>query len=510
MKRLLVCALLAACSGKSVASDPPDAHPRLVVLLVIDQWPEWAFEQKRPALHAGGFDRLLAEGTWRVGRHPTIATLTGPGHALLGTGALSATSGIVANEWWHRDAGRVLKSVEAEDGSVTAKWLRVPGLGDAVAAAKAGGRAVAVSLKDRAAVLPLGHHGTAIWYEPRTVDWQSTTNPAWLAAWNHAQPIVFHLHDVWEPLDAGRLRALSGRRDGEIGEVGEKNFGPAFPHALDRTKYPADAVFATPLGNDLVVDTAEAAIAGEHLGADAVPDVLVLSLSAHDYIAHGWGQESWELWDATLRLDARLARFLEHLDRAVGAGRWAMIVTSDHGGCPLPELVGGGRLRFSQVIDRANAAAVEVLGPGTWVVESKYPTLYLADAARARPPAELDRALERMVAALRDTPGIARAERTATLAGNCAARPEADRMICVALDPERSGELLYIPARGWVMEEDDEPLATAHGSPYDYDQLVPVIELAPGRTPHASLARPDGAPLETTQIAPLLRTWLGL
>ena len=104
MRSLLV--LLAACGSSAaptarVAKTAPPKVPtgnRLVVLLVIDQLPEWAFEQKRPAL-TGGFDRLLSEGAWHVGRHPSAATLTAPGHALLGTGEPSATSGIISNEW---------------------------------------------------------------------------------------------------------------------------------------------------------------------------------------------------------------------------------------------------------------------------------------------------------------------------------------------------------------------------------------------------------------------------
>src|SRR2546421_1207745 len=151
--------MLATLAGRGAPVPPPaiptpDTGTRLVVLLVVDQWPEWSFEQKRPELH-GGFERLLAEGEWHVGRHPSAATLTAPGHALLGTGEPPVRSGILANEWWHRDLGRSLKAIEAEDGSITTKWLRIPGLGDAIAAAHNGGQAVAVSLKDRAAILPL-------------------------------------------------------------------------------------------------------------------------------------------------------------------------------------------------------------------------------------------------------------------------------------------------------------------------------------------------------------------
>src|SRR5512139_3589679 len=89
----------------------PQKPPKLVVLVVVDQWPQWAFVQKRPHL-TKGFDRLLREGDWHTGEHPSAATLTAPGHALLGTGEPTATSGILGNEWWSREGQRVVKSVE--------------------------------------------------------------------------------------------------------------------------------------------------------------------------------------------------------------------------------------------------------------------------------------------------------------------------------------------------------------------------------------------------------------
>src|SRR5262249_9039434 len=146
--------------------------------------------------------------------------------------------------------------------------------------------------------------------------------------------------------------------DDAPGEVGEKGFGATFPHALEATPDPSDAVFATPLGNDLVFDAATQAITEERLGDDASADLLILSLSAHDYVGHGWGQESWEAWDMMVRLDRRLDRFLADLDAKIGAARWAMIVTSDHGASPMPESLNGGRITFQQIKEAANRAAI--------------------------------------------------------------------------------------------------------------------------------------------------------
>jgi hypothetical protein len=507
----LLFAAVAACAKPPPhpVSEPPapDTGTRLVVLLVIDQWPEWGFEVKRPAL-TGGFARLLREGEWHVGEHPSAATLTAVGHALLGTGEPPYRSGILSNEWWHRDVAHLLMAIEGEDGAVSARWLRAPGLADALAAAHSGGKAVSVSLKDRAAILSLGHTGTAIWYDSHRVAWTSLTPPPWLAAWNAAQPIAAHLHDVWTPLP--ETAQLAGVPDDAPGEVGMMGLGPTFPHAVGATESPASAIFAVPLGNDLVLDTATEAIDREHLGAGPRPDLLVVSLSSHDYIGHGWGQESWELWDTMLRLDRRLDRFLADLDAKVGAGRWAMIATSDHGASPMPESLHGGRISYEQIQDAANRAAIAELGPGEWIANARFPTVYLSAAALAQKPRDLAMAITKIVYALRAFPGIERVEKSADFWGHCETRTGDALLICNTLDPARSGEIFYLPARGWVLQEADEVVATSHGSLQPYDRQVPVIVLPPGRAAHAAASAPAATPVPMQQIAPMLAGWLGV
>jgi hypothetical protein len=519
VKYAVLFALACACGCSQPATRNAGGHgptapagepPRLVVLLVIDQWPEWAFEGKREAL-TGGFARVLGEGEWHVGRYQSAAMNTAPGHATLGTGKASAETGILANIWWHRDVGREVAAVEDLDGSVTNRWLRVPGLGDIVTRANTGAKAVGVALKDRAAVLMMGHAGLAIWYDAKQTGWTTfAPAPAWLAAWNESHPVSARLHEVWQPLDRTQLATLSGVADDQPGEVGEKTFGATFPHDPQATKNPADAVFAMPLGTDLTFDTAGAAIDAEHLGADATPDMLAISISSHDYIGHGWGQESWEAWDFTLRMDRRLGAFLDELDAKVGAGKWAMIVTSDHGASPLPERVGGGRLTTAELKTAANNAASAVLGAGEWIDDLHYPYVYFSKPALAQPPKELESAAKRVVNALRSFPGIARADRVAPYVGNCDHRTGVARELCNAFDAERSGDIFFAPARGWIVQDADEPLATAHGSLNDYDQQVPLIYLPPGRKSHAAAPAPIRDDIDMRTVAPTLLTWLGL
>jgi hypothetical protein len=405
----------------------------------------------------------------------------------------------------------MLKAVEGEDGKPTSKWLRVPGLGDSIVAAHSGAKAVAVSLKERASILPLGHAGTPIWYDPRATKWTTLgAEPAWLAAWNVSHPVVAREREIWTPIDAVQLAALAGVPDDRPGELGIHGFGAAFPHDPAATgKHIHEALFAMPLGNEVVLETAIGAVEGSGLGTDQTPDLLVVSLSAHDYIGHGWGHESWEMWDSELRLDQQLAHFLDDLDRTVGAGRWAMIVTSDHGASPLPETIGGGRMTHAQIQTAANNAAAAVLGPGQWIDNAHYPNVFFSKAMLAQPKGELDSATKRVIFALRSFPGIERVDRVSSFAGNCDKRTGTAHTLCETFDPERSGDLFYLPAKGWIMMDEDEPAATAHGSMQDYDQLVPLIIIEPGAHKHLPETSP-GTEIEMTGVSTMLAHWLGV
>ncbi|CAN5730963.1 alkaline phosphatase family protein [soil metagenome] len=501
-----------ACSGHRAGhfDDVPAHAPKLVVVVVIDQWPEWSFEQKQHAF-SKGFARALTEGEWHVGHHPSAATLTAPGHALIGSGQPSAMSGILANEWWHRDLGVELHSAEAADRSSTAEWLRVNGLGDAVAAAKTGAKAVSVSLKDRASILVLGHAGTPVWYDIPTARWKTiATEPGWLTDYNQTNPVAARASQTWTPRDPKLLAQLSGTSDAQPGEVGEKGFGPTFPHDPAKTAKPGEAFYATPVGNELVFDAGLAAIAGEHLGEDQLPDLLVLSFSAHDYVGHGWGHESWEMWDDELRLDEQLGQFLDTLDTKLGAGNWAMLITSDHGASPLPERLDGGRITHEQIRRAANQAAAAVLGPGTWIESGHYPNVYFSKALLAQPKGELASATQRVMNALRAIPGVERVGRVSDYAGNCDKRTGEAVTLCLTFDAERSGELFYLPKRGWIVMDEDEPTATAHGSWYDYDQLVPLIMIQPDRgAKHPRVTAPEST-IEMGRVSTLVARWLGV
>lgn len=501
---VLLAIVAAACGRPAPAAT--QAAPRLVVLVVIDQLPDWAFSEKLPHLR-GGFVHALARGRRYLGEYPYAATSTAPGHATLGTGAPPKVSGIIANDWWRPELAREVPAVDDGKGGWTTAALHVPGVADALAAARPRSRAVAISLKPRSALLPLGQHaGLAVWYDATRPGWKVNVDPRplWVDRLEAGHPVK-PLDYVWQPLDAAALAVETGHGDDMPGELGMHALGATFPHRLADADDPAKSVTITPYGSDLEVEAALAALAGADLGTDDEPDYLAISFSAHDYIGHAWGQESWEEWDAVHRLDAELDTLIGELDRRVGRDRWAMIVTSDHGAAPLVELTGGARHAYGDIEAIAEAAAAKIAGPGDWVADVHFPNLHLSAAALALPAETRDAVVDAILGALRATPWISRAERRDRYTGDCSGETGDDARLCWSIDPTRSGEIVFAPAGNHVLHENGEVDATDHGSFQPYDYQVPVIVIAPGAKPGTTDAVPVSMLRVTPTVTGLLR-----
>lgn len=526
-----------ASAAKGTEATPPAkpaARPRLVVLVVVDQLPIWSFERDR-ALLDGGIRRLLDDGVYyRHARYPYAGTFTAPGHAALGTGAPPSVTGILANEWYHRDGGDTRSAVadpaapllaigvpglSPPDPGDTASpaQLAVDGVGDELVHDTGGrGHAVAVGLKDRSTVLVLGRHPTmAVFYDPSqpamtTSSYYAAKPPQWLVDLARQHPVSAHEGDVWKPTDAELLRRQTGISDDGPGEGGAYGLGPTFPHRLAATTNPAKALRETPAGNAIVFEAARAALAGEDLGTDDVPDILALLLSAHDYAGHDWGQESWERLDLFLRLDDSLGSFFDELDRRVGKGKWAAVLTSDHGVTHLVEetRADGGearRIDVEEIEATGEKAAAKVLGKGDWIAAVSAGTIYVTDAFRNKPEARREAALDAITEAVGRMKDVALAERTDRLRGHCDTRHGVDAMACRGLHPTLSGEIFVAPQPGSVITKAKYLTGTTHGSYNPDDTDVPIIVYAPGQPP-----RVVDQMVSTLQVAPTLARMLGV
>ena len=113
--------MLPAClvlAGAAFAS-AYNARPKLVVVIVIDQFRGDYLERYRDQFGEGGFRLLLDHGAYFPDcQYDYANTRTAPGHATLFTGAYSNGHGIMANEWWDPHTKREVTSVEDSDTGV--------------------------------------------------------------------------------------------------------------------------------------------------------------------------------------------------------------------------------------------------------------------------------------------------------------------------------------------------------------------------------------------------------
>lgn len=498
----------------------PGPSAKLVIAVVIDQLPSWALPRYERLLYERGALRsAMTRGAYyEQARYDFAGTYTAPGHATLFTGVEPRLHGIVANEIWDPARSKVVSVVDdgktpvfgTSDQFVSPRVLRAATVADELERQTSGQAITAsISLKDRAAVLPGGKQpDLALFYDSKRGVFTTSRHyadepPAWLALFQANQPLERRLA-AWEPGDPALLEALLGP-DAQSGESDWKGFGTTFPHHPGRTAEPLTAVRATPIATDYLFDLAEEAVRALGMGEDAVPDLLMLSISPPDYAGHLFGPESWEYADSLARTDRALTRFL---GRLAYLGSVAVLVTSDHGVAPLPERsLDRSRLALrvptKKIARDVNLELAGRFGVGELVASYTEPFVYLTPFAKNSPA--YPRILDAVASEIAKTPGVA-----AVFAVRDVLRGEPDtelaRLVRASVTDDATADLFVVPCELCVVDP-TEPggTGTSHGSPWLYDRLVPVLFWGPEVVPTRS-----ADPVPITGAAATLSALLGI
>lgn len=500
-------------------------RPRLVLAMVVDGLPQRQLLGVRDQLAPDGFNRFLGRGAWYADAHHGQAfTVTAVGHAAFLTGTYPERNGIIANEWRDAQTGQpryctgdpdytyIGRPTQALDGT-SPRNLRVNTVGDMLRDLDPRARVIGVSGKDRGAILPAGHKGTAYMYQSQDGSFASTTyymkeHPAWVEAFNAARPADRWFHREWRALlpedayarslpdrqpwyaskDAG-LPMLMGPKDVEIP-------GPAYYTQL----------LASPYVDQLTLDFARAAVVAEGLGRDDVPDVLTISLSGHDYVNHRYSAESRLSQDHLLQLDRQLQEFFHFLDKTIGRDRYVAVLTADHGFMPAPEVTAqqglrSGRISGPQMLARINAALEDEYGPGKWVSFSGSAVLINRELL-AQTRVDPDEVAESVRDLLMDEPAVATAYTRRDMAAGLRSDGSFYTAVRRSWNGDVSGDVPFVLKPYWMFAG---PAAT-HGSPYPYDTQVPLLAWGPR---WVRAGRVDTR-VEVVDIAPTVSQWLGI
>ncbi len=497
--------------------------PRLTLFISVDAMGSDLLLRTRPRLK-GGLGQLLDTGAfYPYARCDYAETRTAAGHTTLATGANPWRHGIVDNRLVDRATGKTMSvfqdaahpALEAplSAGDVSPANLMAETLADRLrVATQARGKAVALSPKARAAIPLAGRLGQAYWFDDSvgkyvTGTWYTKELPEWLKAFNARKLPESYFGQEW----ALQLYPSDYLGDDDRAFEGEDHgMGRTFPHRLSgglSAPGPLSykAFSASPFSNDVLVQAARAALEGEKLGQDEVPDLLAVSFSATDLVFHQYGPHSWEMQDVMLRLDKAVGELVAAAERAAGGrSNLVIVLAADHGGAAVPEHWASEGLAAQRVNPRAleKELAQELRAQFKVDVTATVEELdvYLGGAGLAK----VDGAAVRRAAAawLARQPSVvvAVARDDLSTAPNVAGWVEPLRKGYYA---ERSGDVLFVMKPFHVMSADKE--GTNHGTPYSYDATVPVVFAGKGVRPGLYAKH-----ISTTDVAPTVAALMEL
>lgn len=284
-------------------------RPRVAVLMVLDGMRADYFDRYAAVLPA--LTRMRRTGAWFSGARSTVLpTVTGVGHATIGTGTDPRVHGITANNLYNRVTGRSQQAYDKLDprelmALTLADIWNLATDGRAVIVGHGGAIRATAGLVGRGACLVNGRKVLAASYSTTDAGWETNAD----------------CYTMPKALDA-----YNGKR--YWSDVG----GTWMGHDIaSPSKFRASATFQQFEGEALL-----AVLEQEAIGADDVTDLVMVNMKGPDYTGHAYGPDSPEIRATLAELDKQMARLLELLDRKAGAGQSVVVVTADHGMPPAP------------------------------------------------------------------------------------------------------------------------------------------------------------------------------
>jgi predicted AlkP superfamily pyrophosphatase or phosphodiesterase len=504
----LACLAAAVASLPTAAASAYNGRPKLIVVIVIDQFRGDYLERYRDQFGDAGFRLFLDHGAYFPDCNYNYAnTRTAPGHSTLFTGAYSNGHGIAANEWWEPKKKHMVTSVEDDDTKIVGvpgdragaspHNLRADTIGDELKLATGGkSRVFGVSLKDRAAVLPGGFAADgAYWIDARTGAWVTSTYyrtelPKWVQDFNTGDRAAKYWDRDWRDAKGNVLRTTA-HRQGKNGS--------------DAGLY--EVIGSTPFGNEYELEFAKELMVYENVGLGPATDLLSISLSPNDILGHQVGPDSPEMQAMALALDRELADFFNFLGHQIGLANVWIALSADHGISALPDVakklhIPAANLDAGKLEAEINAALTARFSPGhpAAYIKLDYPLAWLdPDAFAAAHVKERD--AEAAVGEALKHVGL----RDFYTKSQLAMGEVPDTILAHKYLNS------YSPAGSWYVMGIPEPYTvgpakgTDHTSPYTYDTHVPLafygLPFQPGTYRTHS---------EPVDLAPTLASLLGI
>jgi len=512
--------------NKSINTTKQITKPKLVVGLVVDQMRYdylWRYWNK---YGNGGFKKLIKEGFLCKNTHYNyVPTYTAPGHASIYTGTTPAIHGIISNSWFDRVTNKILYCVEdsltkpigtkGAKGQMSPKRLLTTTIADQLRLSNLKkSNTFSIALKERAAILPAGHNANgAFWYDGSVGGFVSSSYymkslPAWVQKFNDTKPAENYLKKGWKTLLPIKeyTESLSDSSKYETSHF--EPDAPYFPYEYSKiiAQKKFEALAYTPYGNSITKDMAIECIRNEELGKDEFADMLCVSFSSTDIIAHAYGIRAVEVEDVYLRLDKDIEEFLNVLEKEIGSENYIVFLTADHGAAENVEFmhdnnISAGLLSDAILQKEIRSYLLSTYGDSLALSYSNQ-QVFLNDAIITKKNLNKDEIISKLSSWLMKNPGISEVYSYKDMRAQAFSTGSIKYLLQKGYNHKLSGDILVNYQVGWM---EHEKKGTTHGAPYSYDTHVPLIFYGAGIKKGETVKR-----VEITDIAPTISQLLNI
>jgi predicted AlkP superfamily pyrophosphatase or phosphodiesterase len=448
--------LLQSSQGHAMSFDQYKQRPKLVVVLVIDQFRadflrrfEKTFMQAKNKTEYGGFNYLMKNSAFfPSAEYEVLQSMTCPGHAMIMTGAYPRDNGVVLNEWYDKKQDKKVYCVGDEKYKLSPSFLKATTLGDELKNVDKNSRVFTLALKDRSAIMLGGHRADlALWIDNDEMKWATSS---------------FYSEKLPGWVDQENSRLIS---EYKISKENSKE---------------AKKDFATYLGVKVTTDLAIKAVNEENLGKSDSTDILAVSFSTHDMTGHTNGPDSLEVKVITHVEDRQISRLINAINKKLGSLKDVVFVlTGDHGIAPnvetaLANKINSGKIDYGIVYKKVNEFLNNRFGviKGNWIQGHRSLHLYLNEAVIKSKALSLDAVETEVANALKGFPGIRNVVSSEDIRKGVYPIGDYSEQLKNQYIAGISGDLIIIP-EPFFMEQDDN--CVTHITGYSYDRTVPLL-----------------------------------
>ena len=466
--------------------------PKLLLVIVVDQMRAdylTRFRSRFLPPHGkdgklGGFSFLMENGAYfPFAEYDVLQNMTGPGHSMILSGSYPYQTGIPINTWLETRDGKQQETYCVQDAASAIVGISDPAavgmsprnfigstLGDEMKFAGLQSKVVAVSLKDRAAILLGGKRADlALWFDTKSFQWVSSKYyvnelPAWLTDIN--KKILNEKGSTFQWKSQSKSTGLTLGSEG----IFERSATIGTKESL-----------SFPYGPEITNTVAKKSIDSFALGSGKVTDILAVSYSSHDFLGHVYGANTRELEEMTIAEDQKISDLINYVDKKIPGGikNVSIVLTADHGVSPSASWlnsmkVAAGRLDPVKMVEALESRLGQKFGKERkWVrFHNDFNFYFDEDSIKQKGISRIlleNEAKEE----LRKWKGVKFVFSKTDYENKAVPPVQFERQINKTFYSKRSGDIIIIPEPFYYMVEDEYPVE--HMTGYSYDRTVPLI-----------------------------------